>query len=79
MATTIESVILEQTAKGIERMAHTVWQDAGEDMPEAAVMIKEYNGPALTITQEGRELNINYKSLREFAKLFNQIAKRHEV
>lgn len=55
-----------------------LWQTEPEEgAPESAVMIEAY-GDVISITCEGRVININYESVDELCKLLRQIKKNHQ-
>jgi hypothetical protein len=55
---------------------HIIWQNVSEDLgvSEAALLVEKYSD-VITITQEGRHININYETIDEVVKLLKQLKK----
>lgn len=44
-----------------------IWQDTAEGMPEPALLITKYED-IISVEQEGRYINLNPETLKEFIK-----------
>lgn len=51
-----------------------IWQEGNEDMPvgEPALLITPYSD-VITITQEGRYVNVSYSSLKELSNVLKKL------
>lgn len=57
----------EKTAKE----SYVFWQISNEGIPEQAILIEFYD-TTISLTQEGRLININRDSLNEFIKIIKK-------
>lgn len=53
--------------------SYTLWQEAGEDSVSEKPLIVSSYSDVICISQEGREINVNYESVNELCKLLKKL------
>jgi hypothetical protein len=51
----------------------TLWQEVEDGLGEPAIVVELYSDGMVCLTQEGRDININYESIDELCKLLKKL------